>query len=1444
MLSIENPPPDPSCSCQFPKLITTSSDEPKVDLPNPPLDHHTPLPNFSIRDYVFTARSKDIKKNWPFSLKNLQLCLKHGVKDVLPPFQLLDTAKNLSFKTCTVESCSLEKENTSNFDKEPSRQEKHVLLDSSDDPQLNNKLAESCVDISSCRSGEENDFPSTTTSVSQSEIEYPSTKTEIKSLPHNRQSSAPTETCRKATVAVEAAVPCGNKKTESNSRSVGKKCRLIVKFGGNSDRNSTEDIASNSTTISETMASKVCPVCKTFSSTSNTTLNAHIDQCLSVESTPKWTADSKLTRPRIKPRKTRLMVDIYCTARPCTLEELDRRNGTSWATVSSLPTQENDKTENNNEGKKQRVSMNYPEDVGDVGPVYIDANGTKLRILSKLNDQSSVSKVGEDIGTRKLLKGDKGIKYISNKKKKRLAEKHQKCLKLAPQSKKIFSHKAHGSQISRDQEECPEEAKNSEKHHWMSKQSKPSDSGTLRPWVCSKRRGFTKKIASQEGHQPVRCNWHLPRDLLVDNGQSFLGNSLAERTHVEKLNYLSENPVSSSRNSVRTDKSIHKLQISNRREQSPGCKKVGNLLEARTSNNPESSSPPMKQIPNQLGSCGTSVYNSCMLQPSKSTRNHASLLKKKTIDTHGDSINASDISCIASSKSSRSAHAIVTKAMKFSSFRRNISVNSQPSGAESMPGKLKKWAALKKSQVRSMKKRDEVLTWHSEVDQQYEIMHDDADNQVEREEMAEKDSLNRITVLQTRQATLCFSHEEEALALRSSRSATHCYDDDMQVDADSSVRIGDDFLQTIDCLDSARKQAHVYAENIVVEPSSKTSDGRSTTSLVKPVDSEFYKLDNSLKVQSNYRGLFCGTEAPADPTEPDFVNDKEMFSADEVGNDMARQHAEMGVELDSEAEQRNSFAEVDPIPIPGPPGSFLPSPRDMGSEDFQGNSSLTTSRVHSSPDQHDVVDGDSSDSPMSAASTISNPSAGFKYSEPSSSLGPYAAQDRIRSTIATAEPSVQSAGVIPQATSTDMERTSFSGEYLKLDRIYIEKGSFAYKNDQPCCCQRKERFNQGVTLNYQESQLLRRRKMASMTGPASGKQMDFNSNLRLADMDVRPELAVPSNCPNSGSEKVVLPVTKPLASPIPFKDSPNTGVRPLARNDSDSASPSASNPVLRLMGKNLMVVNKDEDAPVPLGGIQPHVQNNHHTPQFADFSRPFPGNIQNWECHPLHPTGPQVPVIFGQNSHKVAGQCFDGGLSNSFRSQFDSSVPLHVRLPAGIFQDQHTDYGLATTSMDYHDYNVPSRHNRLKNRLNSSSMDNMEKVIATPDRHCQHSDSSVNPVKEIIIIDDIPESENIVISDGAKYAQGRRESQISYNLNRVHPYNCYQSQEHTPIGKSPMVHGASLHVTPIKPGNTCPIRWGCISEDSGVLQRSPFPAASSSPGHLRSPALHYSPGFS
>lgn len=41
---------------------------------------------FSISQYVLASRHRNILHNWPFHEKHLQLCFKHGIKEVLPPF--------------------------------------------------------------------------------------------------------------------------------------------------------------------------------------------------------------------------------------------------------------------------------------------------------------------------------------------------------------------------------------------------------------------------------------------------------------------------------------------------------------------------------------------------------------------------------------------------------------------------------------------------------------------------------------------------------------------------------------------------------------------------------------------------------------------------------------------------------------------------------------------------------------------------------------------------------------------------------------------------------------------------------------------------------------------------------------------------------------------------------------------------------------------------------------------------------------------------------------------------------------------------------------------------------------------------------------------------------------------------------------------------------------
>ncbi|KAL6562465.1 hypothetical protein OROGR_003472 [Orobanche gracilis] len=163
------------------------------------------------------------------------------------------------------------------------------------------------------------------------------------------------------------------------------------------------------------MASKACPVCKTFASSSNTTLNAHIDQCLSRESGTKRTENSKVIKHRVKRRKTRLMVDVYETALHCTLEDLDIRNGTNWASNLSFPVDQ----------IYQKHASITSEDINKDGDVYVDSNGTKLQILSKPGDFSSSSNANCGFGPNKLVRKSKGNEFLSSKKKKYLVQKEK-----------------------------------------------------------------------------------------------------------------------------------------------------------------------------------------------------------------------------------------------------------------------------------------------------------------------------------------------------------------------------------------------------------------------------------------------------------------------------------------------------------------------------------------------------------------------------------------------------------------------------------------------------------------------------------------------------------------------------------------------------------------------------------------------------------------------------------------------------------------------------------------------------------------------------------------------------------------------------------------------------------------------------------------------------------
>ncbi|CAN8248332.1 unnamed protein product [Cochlearia groenlandica] len=326
------------------------------------------LSTFSIRDYVFTSRSKNFKKSWPFSSTSLQLCLKHGLSDPLPPIQ---APKALSLNKPSVGTISYNR-------KSEKLGSNHTLVKT--------------------KEGFENGLLA---SGSKSKLQV-------------------------------AMVNKNPKKKIGCMDSVSKDDHNCI-FAA-----------------SESMALRTCPICKSFSSASNTTLNAHIDQCLSLDSEKQLI--SKPRRPKVKPRtKLKSMIDIYATAKECTLEDLDRRNGTKWAMVSSKSNRvvvSDNKHEVSSKGRKRsvlRVCVDH-EDASGIGPVYIDGKGQKLRILSEFNKKASdPSREHEDVSEKEAYSDGKGSKRF---KKSLGGKKHYKYdCKQPLQSKKLDVRKVNALEI-------------------------------------------------------------------------------------------------------------------------------------------------------------------------------------------------------------------------------------------------------------------------------------------------------------------------------------------------------------------------------------------------------------------------------------------------------------------------------------------------------------------------------------------------------------------------------------------------------------------------------------------------------------------------------------------------------------------------------------------------------------------------------------------------------------------------------------------------------------------------------------------------------------------------------------------------------------------------------------------------------------------------------------
>ncbi|KAH7859528.1 hypothetical protein Vadar_002208 [Vaccinium darrowii] len=1276
MLSSENPrpssdvsdPPSTSLPCEISKLNSGGGDERAshdkvpvqedgVDLLKSGFDYdNNPLPKFSIRDYVFSARSKDINTNWPFSQKNLQLCLKHGVKDLLPPFQPLESVGYRCIEQSTAETSLINKQNITDLDGKPSfssMASDHFLSASSDNPgSCSQNLAVDIVDIGLEGSeGVKRDNQVQLTTNSQS---------------HCETDSIPAD------------------KSQSKNQTQIKKCRLVVKVGsGVADPSSNGDHVIKSVAVSETMASNVCPVCRTFTSYSNTTLNAHIDQCLSPESNMGWPPNSRVIKHRIKSRKMRLMTDIYATAPYCTLEELDRRNGTNWALNTSFPTQENVDCV---EEEKERVALVNLKEKGDEGAVYIDANGTKVRILSKFNDASSSVPAREgDLRTQKILKGGSGSKLVSKYKKRHHAQKH---LKLPLQSKQFCSSKPRRTpEVRRDGERNVGLVENCMKVGSLpqplkaQEQIKPDESGTMMKWACSKRTVLFKKRNLKEGLQHLGRNFS--QEFPAESDQPSLGDSYTERS-VRKTPNLYESPLSSPENRKRMRDLSFKTPFRESNEEPRAMRKDGfTPFVSQTERFLESPQRGAKQL--RLDS--TSGDASCKGLANNGER-YVPLLGKEPVEMNAN----------LHSNPSRNHHVFSSKAPKFSSLKKHVLSAGQSVVPISKCKAKKKFPCNKKSGMRcSAESIKEVMALPSKVVDKHDSKQKYYENQ---SQIPGKASVGRNGVLKLRKkrGALGISQNAESRPLK---SAVECHSHEIGNDLDSSARVCCDYADTFG--------------DKVISPSLGVDLGGNGMSLSRSLAPDFQKLGS-----------------------PSMGDEQEMFCLDKAGDNMVAENTDVGDGgMDSKDGLGNYFSGVDPIPIPGPPGSFLPSPRDMGSEDLQGNSSITTSRVHSSEDHHDLVDRDSSDSPISVTSTISNSTVPRPDSKSSENLF---TKDEIGLGISVArrcDASAENSTVpVPQAATIQSGRANLHDE-----------GFTGFRNDQPCCCSRKEGMSQGVSLNYQESQLLRRRTMASVP---MGKQPSFDSNRRPNGLNSMPEMISIDN----------FHVTKSAVVPVSVQVSSDSALNSPAFGDCDSASPSpsASNSVLRLMGKNLMVVNKDEHVsqhfkPVPSDHPSQHFQKLSGFSSGNNQSEGFPSFYRMVHQHPN--TG------FGSYATSKTPQ--------------ESSSPL---ASSGAFFSKNVG-----------GYNFPHDQYRSWNR---------------------NADNTTNSMKEIILIDETPPRRKAgSAADIAQFSENIMENRVSsagipiqmaanYNSRYMNPFYSYQPQGYSPDSESKphMTQTASFQIPP------------------------------------------------
>lgn len=918
----------------------------------------------------------------------------------------------------------------------------------------------------------------------------------------------------------------------------------------------------------------------------------------------------------------------------------------------------------------------------------------------------------------------------------------------------------------------------------------------IKGWVCSKRTGLTKKINGRDD---------ATREVQPEHNQSSLCTNVKKSSVVKSRPEKSPSPS----NSKRIDNLSHETDSEYDGDHHPSPKKRFGFsaMESHGCHNRKRSLM-VEEFPGKS---------------SKHLKQHDG--KRRMIEVKSGSFRHVEHSVISPKMSSTSSPQERMSKSRFLLLKKrafSAAADGRASGSDSKFYSNRKCSAVKNSRTQYLSEANQkVVVSPTRVDRHF--MQSPSKTQASVEGTSSEECIGRT---RTRNMKIRdeIDSEEEEVTHKNSQSPVTCRRD--VVDNSGSLMLsGGAFGCTYasNGRESAGKSDSAAAcrrdINIELLPSEETVVG-TFTGFSKRLDSRFGD-----GVENDPRDMQCDSEQYIEAYKgPASSGEQKMFCAEVVGGNektMGKNACQI-VELDSSNGQgSNYFGEVDSIPIPGPPGSFLPSPGRMDAEDVPVMSSLSSSRIQSSDGHHQELIDHSSESPIS---TISNSTLG-RYDVKSSSenvSGGSPLLDQLRSAeVAT------TTNVVDKFTASDSREVAEKEE------------SFRYKNDQqPCCCSRKEMVStQNVALNYQDSALLKRRTMAA-AAPAPSQM---------------------KGCDN-GNERSPVPEEARLSS-SPMGRVSSVPPQPVVHGNYEPISPPTPNPVLRLMGKNLMVVNKEEN-------MDPQQLRTSQSSSTATTSITVNNNIHgNSNAAPI----PMMMVSSGRCSQKEQEEQHNmvsqGGRFLYDQSETKEGFMQHpdtmtmMRWSTGF---ESTGRGLSTTSTGGGG-GGPIQHlqpSRIPMKYDDDDMEKAASAAAHENpvlrwRRRESLDLQENPMKEIIVIDDSPPTSTTAL--GRHSYQQRREGAESrrnsgWNLN---PF--YMNQPSYEIGTN-TGHGSavnpSFRIGTNPNPNPNPMRWNYNPEGGDVVHHyhhhvhpsslaaaAAAAAASSSPARLRSELYNSSARF-